>query len=72
VTGIILRVLHGKGYGFIRDEDGHRRFFHVKDLKDGNIWLSLREGMYVEFEPKTRMPPSPQNNGLGVEKVVIL
>lgn len=72
MTGIIMRVLHGKGYGFIRDEDGHRRFLHVKDLKDGNIWLSLREGMYVEFEPVIRNPPSNSNNGLGVAKVEIV
>ena len=39
----------GSGYGFIRDEDGHDRFFAHNSV-DGANFDELKEGLAVEFE----------------------
>lgn len=72
MTGTVLRILHGKGFGFVQDEQGHRRFLHVRDLKNENQWLGLCQGSTIEFEPAVRSEPTPKNNGLGCAKVVVL
>lgn len=69
MTGIIRRLIHAKGYGFITDERGDDRFLHAKDLHHTHEFLAMREGDQVEFEPTVRKPSNPKHNGLGVTKV---
>jgi CspA family cold shock protein len=47
VNGKVARWLDGKGYGFIKGEDGKDIFVHNSDIQGKN---SLREGEKVEFE----------------------
>jgi CspA family cold shock protein len=46
-VGTVARWLDGKGYGFIKGEDGKDIFVHYSDIEGKN---SLREGEKVEFE----------------------
>lgn len=47
--GTIKKVMEGKGYGFIKAEDGRELFFHITGLQ-GIDFKSLKEGDPVEFE----------------------
>ena len=70
MKGIITRVIHVKGFGFLRDEDGCERFLHVGDLVDESLWPSLRIHQWLEFEPTVRLKGG--GNRLGVAKVNIV
>ncbi len=45
--GTVARWLDGRGYGFIKCEDGKEIFVHNSDIQGKS---SLREGEKVEFE----------------------
>ena len=45
--GTVARWLGGRGYGFIKCEDGKEIFVHNSDIQSKS---SLREGEKVEFE----------------------
>ena len=47
VNGTVARWLDGKGFGFIKGEDGKDIFVHNSEIQGRN---SLREGEKVEFE----------------------
>jgi CspA family cold shock protein len=47
VNGTVARWLDGRGYGFIKDEDGKDIFVHSSEIQGKN---NLREGEKVEFE----------------------
>ena len=50
MQGKIIRVLKDKNFGFIRDEDNKKRFFHFSEIKfPGNV----KPGIKVEFEHGT-------------------
>jgi len=68
MTGTITRVVHDRGFGFIRDTSGISRFFQVKDI--AYDFDHLREGMVVEFEPATG--PQHKGNGLRATKVMVM
>lgn len=51
MTGYITRMLHDKGYGFLRGEDGVSRFFHASACKTSKEFDLLRERQPVVFEP---------------------
>lgn len=77
MTGVIIRILHFRGYGFIRDEAGVERFVHVSDLTDTALWSNIRVGRKVEFTPIVREPLPTSRfgdryNGLGVKDVRLL
>ena len=63
-TGTITRVLHTKGYGFIRDAQGKEYFFH-RSAVAGNF-ENLREGQQVSFEEEVS-EKGPQANNVRVE-----
>ena len=50
--GTIRKLITGRGYGFIKTDDGQDIFFHRNDLK-GVDYESLTEGQEVEFETTT-------------------
>jgi cold shock CspA family protein len=52
MKGTITRMLHVKGFGFLRDEDGHSRFFHAGALVDQDEFFQLKTGQSVEFTPE--------------------
>jgi cold shock CspA family protein len=63
------------GYGFIRDEEDHDRFFHARDLcRDQKTrFEELSEGMKVEFEPTSgNRSRLGGGNGLRAENVRIV
>jgi cold shock protein len=47
--GTIKKVVHDRGFGFIRAQSGEEIFFHRSSLKQGNF-DSLAEGHQVEFD----------------------
>jgi len=57
------------GYGFIKDEAGHERFFHINDMiNDANetaMFDTLKKGDRVSFEPL----PGTKGNGLRADNV---
>jgi cold shock CspA family protein len=76
VTGIITAVIQKKGFGFIRDEEGHERFFHARNLRTAagapasNLFPTLLEGTRVEFTPVQET--GGKGNGLRAEAVKVL
>ena len=46
-NGTVTRWLDGRGYGFIKGEDGKEVFVHNSEIQGKS---SLREGVKVEFE----------------------
>jgi cold shock CspA family protein len=67
VTGVVTRILHLRGYWFIKDSNGDERFLHAGDLVDQSLWPNLKNGQRVEFEPRAR--PKGSRNGLGTARV---
>ena len=55
--GTIRRLITGRGFGFIKTEEGQDLFFHGNDLQ-GVAYESLTEGQQVEFEV-TGTPKGP-------------
>jgi len=51
MTGVVVRVLLSKGFGFVRGADGLSRFVHARDVVPIQAFDTMREGQAVEFEP---------------------
>jgi len=49
MKGRVFKYFQDKGYGFIKDENGESRFFHITKVNDLN---EVSEGALVEFKPK--------------------
>lgn len=49
MRGTAKRVVHERGFGFIRAEDGAEVFFHRTDLVDEQLFHELQMGEAVEF-----------------------
>ncbi|MHB8573185.1 MAG: cold-shock protein [Candidatus Dormibacteria bacterium] len=49
-TGTIKKIVHDRGFGFVRTEDGKDVFFHRSDLEGGSNFESLFEGQALEFQ----------------------
>jgi len=52
LTGIIVKKIPDRGYGFVRATDGREYFFHLTDLLPGLEFDCLVEGIPVDFEVK--------------------
>jgi cold shock CspA family protein len=50
VTGRIVRILVGQGYGFIRLPNAREVYFHRADLHEGTTFNEFRIGDRVTFE----------------------
>ncbi|OCL90514.1 cold-shock protein [Aliarcobacter thereius] len=48
MNGKIIKYIEEKGYGFILDENGFKRFFHISDTLSP---LDIKIHQMVEFEP---------------------
>ncbi len=71
MRGTVQRVIHVRGYGFVKDEHGKQRFLHAKDLVDATQWAGLQEGQEIQFEHAERKRPG-QERGLGCARVVLV
>jgi len=58
VQGTIVRLIHGRGFGFIRPESGQAIFFHHSTLPRG-VFDTLRKGQRLEFD----IEHDPQGRG---------
>ena len=56
--GTIRKLVKGRGYGFIRAEDGKDLFFHQNELQGVDL-ASLKAGQNVEFEVGTDLSGRP-------------
>lgn len=70
LTGVVTTILHERGYGFIRDENDHDRFFHANDVRDIQF-TELKPRTVVVFEPAENVRFRRQN-GRRAENVRIL
>jgi len=61
--GIIIRIVTGRGYGFIRQDDGTDIYFHAVGCI--NPFETLREGMEVEYMVITE-PKKNKQRAIGV------
>lgn len=79
MTGVVTAIIRKRegqngGFGFIRDENGDERFFHVHNLIGGSVSFErLTEGARVTFTPIT-LPAQTSKagklvNGLRADKV---
>ena len=50
MNGTIARVHVDRGFGFIKGDDGEDYFMHRSELRDGSIFVQLREGQSVVFD----------------------
>jgi len=69
MTGVVTNLNRKKGYGFIKDSEGHSRFFHARDLVNidfAELQDPAPEGNPVEFEP---LSGGAGGNGLRAEGV---
>lgn len=56
-NGLIKRLVHDRGFGFIRDDGGQEWFFHRSAVTSGSF-EALDEGQRVSFdeEPSAKGP----------------
>ena len=47
--GVIKRLIHDKGFGFVQASDGNEYFFHQSAVVDGRF-SELREGQTLTFD----------------------
>jgi cold shock CspA family protein len=66
MLGIILNLNTVRGFGFVRDEDGTARVFHLRDLVDRSAFVNLTVGQRVRFEG----PETPRGEHAGEEELV--
>jgi cold shock protein len=59
MIGTIVRVVAGRGFGFIKDDNGTDYFFHQQELGGGLDFASLQVGDRVTFEEQ-RGPKGPR------------
>ena len=60
-TGVIKKIVHDRGFGFISARDGREIFFHRNSL-NGTEFGELRNELEVEFEvEKTQKGPCAIN-----------
>jgi cold shock CspA family protein len=49
-SGVVSRLIEGKGFGFIRADSGHEFFLHMSNCL-GSTWAQLSPGVAVTFVP---------------------
>ena len=72
MTGIITRLLPGKGYCFIRGADRISRFGHARAFLDPVEFDLAREGQGVEFEPVIETGPRARSGGQRATEIRLL
>jgi cold shock protein len=58
MQGVIKRLIHDKGFGFVQASDGSEYFFHQSSVVDGGF-DQLREGQTLTFD-KGQGPKGPR------------
>ena len=66
MKGEIVRLVRGRGFGFIRDESGHEVFFHATGVT-GSSFDNLSEGEHVDYEVE-RDPRSGKDRAVNVKR----
>ena len=51
MVGTVETYIAKRGFGFVRGQDGKKRFFHVNDFERTDATPSPRENLAVDFEP---------------------
>lgn len=69
-TGVIIRLLGRRGYGFLRCDDGSDVYFHVSGCLVP--WKSLREGMEVSFAMTVDDPRTGRPKAIGVTPIAVI
>ena len=75
VTGTVLRFLRGRGFGFIKPEDGGDELFvHWENIVTDDDWPFIEKGTEVEFllgEDKDGKPAATEVTLVGGEKIPV-
>ncbi len=69
MIGVVTRLFPGKGYGFIKGDDGLDRWFHASSVAPRIDFNLMREGMAVTFESVTDI--EGRGNGLKARDVAV-
>ena len=69
-TGVVIRIIHNRGFGFIRGEnDNVSRFFNAKWVKPEIDFDTMHEGQRVTFVPDNNGRAGNGAQALEVRKV---
>jgi len=50
MKGVIIDYFEDKGFGFIKDEKEHKRFFHIYNIKEKNLFLdNITDYYYTDW-----------------------
>lgn len=66
MTGTIKRIVHDKGYGFVRTPQGLEYFFHRSAVPQGGF-DALQEGQPVHFEEE-QSPKGPRATNVTLDE----
>lgn len=72
MTGVVITLLPGKGFGFVRGDDHLTRFFHVDNVTNRRDFDVMHEGQRVTFLPvdlTDKNPAMVKGNGLRASDV---
>lgn len=56
MNGTIKNVQADKRFGFLRDEQGEDRFFHISAVDGATNFFALKQGDAVVFDPEDDHP----------------
>ncbi len=76
MQGAIIDYFTAKGFGFIRDEQGEKRFFHINEVKDqAGLLGSLADYYYTELIDRpcyvVNFTPATNAKGLSAKAIVL-
>jgi cold shock CspA family protein len=69
MTGTVIRILLGKGFAFVRDENGDERFASANDFVPIHDFNDVKHADRVEFVPDNN---SGKGNGLRATQIRIV
>jgi hypothetical protein len=76
MKGIIVDYFEDKGFGFIKDENQDRRFFHIKSIKERDKFLNnLTDYYYTDWVERicyvVNFTPSQNEKGLNALDIIL-
>jgi hypothetical protein len=76
MKGIIIDYIEEKGFGFIKDENEEKRFFHINDLKARDLFLNnLTDYYYTDWDERkcyvVTFIPSQNKKGLNALDITL-
>jgi hypothetical protein len=76
MKGIITEYIEEKGFGFLKDKNEEKRFFHISGLKEKNKFLSnLTDYYFTDWEDRkcyvVNFTPGENSRGLNATNIIL-